>query len=133
MNTKMYLMKCMFSSDLQNHKENIFQHKSTKNSILKSSQVFRIDYFDPSTYKGASDSYIAFTNASLEQTGDKYIEFMNFLFSNPQCVGGIHIEPIRELLSLDSDLNKQSYEYAEKRQYLTNFFNFFQSSGQLKN
>ncbi|CAM8360202.1 hypothetical protein [Candidatus Methylopumilus universalis] len=99
-----------------------------KNSILKSSQVFCVNYFDPSTYKGSTDSYIAFTNASLEQTGDKYIEFMNFLFSNPQCVGGIHIEPIRELLNLDSDLNKQSYEYAEKRQYLTNFFHFIKQS-----
>ena len=42
---------------------------------------------------------------------------MEYLFLNDLCIGGIHIEPIRELLNLTYDINKQSYSYAEKRGY----------------
>lgn len=98
-----------------------------KNEILEKEKVFCVNYFDPTTYSGGNN-YVAFTNASLEQTGDKYEEFMNYLFNNQNCIGGIHIEPIRELLNLNNKLNKQSYFYAEKRGYLTNFFDFMKKA-----
>jgi len=98
-----------------------------KNEILQRQNIFCVNYFDSTTYSGGIN-YIAFTNASLEQTGNDYQEFMNYLFSNNNCVGGIHIEPIRELLNLNSELNKQSYLYSEKRGYLTNFLHFMKKA-----
>jgi hypothetical protein len=98
-----------------------------KNGILEKENIFCVNYFDSATYSGGNN-YIAFTNASLEQTGKDYEEFMYYLFNNKNCIGGIHIEPIREILNLNSELNKQSYLYAEKRGYLTNFFNFMKKA-----
>jgi hypothetical protein len=100
-----------------------------KNKILTKENVFKVNYFEESTFTSPNQEFLAFTNASLEQTGDKYEGFMNYLIKNPLCSGGIHIEPIRELLDLSNDLNKQSFIYAENRKYLTNFEKFMRSSG----
>ena len=49
---------------------------------------------------------------------------MKYLFNLENCLGGIHIEPIKELLDLKVDLNKQSYDYSHKRGYLNDFYKF---------
>jgi hypothetical protein len=96
--------------------------KLIENKILDQEKVRLVNYFDVDTFSGASIAYAAFTNASLEQSGDRYKDFMEFLVGNPMCLGGIHIEPIRELLDLSNPLNVQSFKYAEKRGYLTDFY-----------
>lgn len=98
--------------------------KLIENNIVKSTNAIRVDYFDPETFMSPKECNVIFTNASLEQTGIRYKDFMNFLFSSDSVVGGIHIEPIRDLLALDNELNIQSYEYAERRGYLTGFYEF---------
>ena len=98
--------------------------KLIENEILSKDKVGLTNFFEPSSYFSPSLKYIAFTNASLEQTGENYKQFMEYLFLNDLCIGGIHIEPIRELLNLTYDINKQSYSYAEKRGYLKNFYNY---------
>jgi hypothetical protein len=84
-------------------------------------QVFILDYFDSTTFVGANQPYVAFTNASLEQTGDRFEPFIDYLIGHTNCVGGIHIEPIREILDLSNPLNRQSYDYAQRRNYLKDF------------
>jgi hypothetical protein len=98
--------------------------KLIDNKILNENKVYRTDYFDPSTFFSPDCNYLAFTNASLEQSGDNYHNFMNYLIDNDKCKGGIHIEPIRELINLDYDINQQSFEYAKVRGYLNGFYNF---------
>ena len=102
-------------------------NKLVDNKILSHDKVHRTDYFDPSTFFGPDAKYIAFTNASLEQSGDRYHDFVNYLIDNNKCLGGIHIEPMRELLDLQHKINQQSFEYAENRGYLTGFCEYMSS------
>jgi hypothetical protein len=96
--------------------------KLIENKILDEEKCRLVNYFDVNSFSGAPVPYAAFTNASLEQSGDQFKDFMRFLVGNPRCLGGIHIEPVRELLDLSNPLNVQSYGYAEKRGYLTDFY-----------
>lgn len=96
--------------------------------VVKPGRAFQVDYFDKNTYQAPQESFVAFTNASLEQAGENYHDFLNFLFSNNQCIGGIHIEPISDLVAPTHDLNKFSIRYAERRAYLTNFYHFMKAS-----
>ena len=101
--------------------------KLVDNKILLDKRVFRVDYFEPKTFQSPTKSFIAFTNASLEQTSDKYKLFMDYLIKNEFCSGGIHIEPIKELIDITQPLNKQSFEYSKKRNYLNGFVEFLNS------
>ena len=98
--------------------------KLSKNSILEPRNIRQVDYFDTKTYWAPAAPFVAFTNASLEQTGSQFQDFMSFLINCRDCVGGIHIEPIRELLDLNCELNQQSFRYAQRRNYLTGFVEF---------
>ena len=97
--------------------------------IIKSGKAFKVDYFDRDSFQAPPESYIAFTNASLEQAGENYQEFVNFLFSDEKCIGGIHIEPISDLVSPTHNLNKFSIDYAKRRAYLTDFYEYMKNSG----
>lgn len=99
-----------------------------RKEIVSRELAMQVDYFKPDTFWAPSRPFIAFTNASLEQSGSKYQLFMDFLIDNPMCLGAIHIEPVRELLS-KSMLDQNSYKYAEQRGYLTGFLSFLKSRG----
>lgn len=99
------------------------------NKILKKDNIFRVDFFDTNTYKSPREAFIAFTNASLEQTGVRYNLFIDYLINNNNCLGGLHIEPIKEIIDTSHILNKQSYEYASKRNYLDGFVAYFKNKG----
>lgn len=99
-------------------------NKLIANNIVADSHALVVDYFDSNTYAGAPDSFVAFTNASLEQTGNGYAPFMEYLIKNSMCCGGIHIEPIKELLDLTTPLNRQSFDYATRRSYLDGFISY---------
>jgi hypothetical protein len=103
--------------------------KLIENNIVKKNNAFRVDYFKPETYKSPSEDFVAFTNASLEQSGSNYKDFMNYLFKNNSCIGGIHIEPISDLVKPEHPLNINSISYTNKRGYLNNFYNFMLESG----
>ena len=98
--------------------------KLVENGIVSPSNVLRIDYFDEATFTAPQKPFFAFTNASLEQSGAAFQPFLKFLVSSQTCLGGVHIEPIRELLDLNCQLNQQSYKYARARGYLTGFVDF---------
>lgn len=97
--------------------------------IVQSGRAFQVDYFDRATFKAPPEPYLAFTNASLEQAGEGYPGFINFLFSDSNCIGGIHIEPISDLVLPTHSLNIFSIDYAKRRAYLTNFYEFMKNSG----
>jgi len=78
------------------------------------------DYYKPDyNFKLAPDSII-YTVASLEQVGDKWDKFVDYLLDQKPklCV---HIEPIAELLSQDNLLDYLSVQYFLKRNYLSGF------------
>lgn len=102
--------------------------KLVKNGIVPANNVFNVNYFDDKTFPILDRKYIAFTNASLEQAGNDYKEFVDFLIKDPKCEMAVHIEPIRELLDLTNPLNVQSFAYAQQRQYLTGFSDYLENS-----
>jgi hypothetical protein len=80
---------------------------------------YTVDFFDPNTYTGPPELFIAFTNAALEQSGQEFGPFIDYLITNKNCVGGIHIEPIAELLNPFDSLDRQSIHYTSSRNYLS--------------
>lgn len=78
------------------------------------------DYFNPDYSFDLKRNSAVYTVASLEQIGDKWGPFLDYLLEkSPSIV--IHIEPIAELLDRNSLLDLLSIEYFEKRNYLKGF------------
>lgn len=98
--------------------------KLVSDNVVDELNSFRVDYFSPSSYMSPNEPFVAFTNASLEQAGDGYKDFMQFLINNEKCKMGVHIEPISDLVKPDTALNVQSKRYAEKRKYLHGFYEY---------
>lgn len=101
--------------------------KLLENKILEKNNIFCVDYFKKESFAAPAEKYIAFTNASLEQVGNRYQDFINYLNDDKNCEIVIHIEPIRDLLNIESPLNRQSYEYEERRGYLDGFYDFIKN------
>ena len=90
--------------------------------LLPDKKLFahKFDYYYPDyDFKMKQDS-VVYTVASLEQIGNKYDKFINYiLLNNPKLC--IHIEPISELLDENNLLDYLSIEYFKKRNYLSGF------------
>ena len=75
------------------------------------------DYFKPNRDLKIRDNSAVITVASLEQTGSKFNEFIDYLVEQkPSLV--IHIEPMWEPLDETNLLDHLSIKYFEKRNYL---------------
>jgi hypothetical protein len=89
-----------------------------------------VDFFDPNTYKGPMQKYIIFTNDALEQTGAKFFKFMDFHMRNPNCIGGMHFEPIPNQFQGNLGIQSDLYHYA--RGYLTGFLEYIALSKEIE-
>lgn len=98
--------------------------KMVKDEIVEPGRSFCVDYFTPSSFVEPKETYCAFTNASLEQAGSQFKEFMNFIIESPNCRAGVHIEPIGDLIIPNTVLNRASIQYMKKRGYLDGFYKF---------
>ena len=75
------------------------------------------DYFKPNRDLKIKDNSAVITVASLEQTGSKFNEFVDYLVAQkPSLV--IHIEPMWEPLDETNLMDYLSIKYFEKRSYL---------------
>jgi trans-aconitate methyltransferase len=75
------------------------------------------DYFNPDSEIRLDSNAAVFTIASLEQTGEDFIKFIDYLLANePQIV--VHVEPIGEMLNPRNLLDNLSVRYFRKRRYL---------------
>ncbi len=91
--------------------ENIFAH--------------RFNFFEPDYAFDFETNSVAMTIASLEQTGQNFRPFIQYLLDKkPSLV--IHIEPIAELLDESHPLDKLSIEYFRKRNYLDGLLSFLE-------
>lgn len=94
----------------------------------------KFDYFNPdSSFKIAPKSAV-FTFASLEQTGEDYKKFVDYILKNkPEVV--VNIEPIAEILDPNRLPDYLSIEYFKKRKYINGFLNYLrelESKGSVK-
>jgi hypothetical protein len=83
-----------------------------------SSKNFNFFDFDKS-YQLQQNSGV-YTFAALEQIGDKYHDFVNFLVNNQPGVC-LHVEPMGEFLEEQNLCDFLSIKYFEKRNYLNGF------------
>lgn len=86
----------------------------------------RFNYFNPKLDNAINlkkNNWSCFTVASLEQLGNDFLKFINFLKNHkPKII--INIEPINELMSKDKILDYLSVKYSKKRNYLENYYNY---------
>jgi hypothetical protein len=75
------------------------------------------DYFNPDNSILLESGSAVFTIASLEQTGEKFVEFIDYLIRNKPSIV-VHVEPIGEMLDPNNLLDNLSVRYFQKRGYL---------------
>jgi hypothetical protein len=81
------------------------------------------DFFNPNLDLVIKENSLFLTVASLEQTFDGYMKFVDFMLkSKPMLV--INIEPMAEFLDPGNLLDLLSLKYFTKRNYLNNYFNY---------
>jgi len=84
------------------------------------------DYFKPDRTFALLPNSVVCTVASLEQTGDQFTEFIDYLMENkPKLV--LHIEPIGEVLDESKLLDFLSLKYFRKRNYLNGLVTYVQT------
>jgi len=94
----------------------------------------RFNFFEPDNAFTLASGAAVFTAAALEQVGDRYASFVQYLIRNKVNLC-IHIEPISELLDENNLLDFLSISYFKRRNYLSGFLNYLralESDGTIK-
>ena len=78
------------------------------------------DYFNPELNFKIDDNSVIFTVASLEQIGNKWDKFVNYLIDQKPKLC-FHVEPIGEMLDENVLVDYLSIQYFKKRNYLNGF------------
>ena len=91
-----------------------------KNGVDSKIHGQNFDFFKPDQKFKIEDEGLVYTTAALEQIGDRFQPFLDYLLSQhpSMCV---HIEPIAELLDSENLMDYLSVEYFKKRKYLSGF------------
>lgn len=105
--------------------------KASQNIIKEISELginnkitgYNFDYFNPDYSIDIAPNSAIFTCASLEQIGDNYKGFIDYLFAKqPELC--IHFEPEADILNKDSLVDKLSIMYFNKRKYLNGLLSY---------
>lgn len=92
------------------------------------------NFFKPNHFIEIPENSGFLTVAALEQIGDKYMQFVDFILEKKPRVC-VHLEPIDELLDQNSLLDRLSTLYFRKRNYLHGFLPYLhhlQEEGKIK-
>jgi hypothetical protein len=81
------------------------------------------DYYNPDRGFRLDPGSIVCTFASLEQVGEHFTDFVQYLIENRPSLC-VHVEPIGELLNEGNLLDYLSLLYFRKRNYLTGFLDY---------
>jgi hypothetical protein len=92
----------------------------------KKLKAHHFDFFSPDNNFKLDPKGALFTMTSLEQTGDRYKDFIDYILKNKPALC-IHVEPTNETLNKESLLDYLSIEYAKKRKYLNGFIDYLKS------
>jgi hypothetical protein len=104
------------------------------NGIDSNIKGYNFDYFNPDLSFSIKQNSIIYTVASLEQVGDKWTKFIEYIIDEKPklCV---HVEPIAEMLDEDTLIDNLSIRYFKKRNYLEGFLDglkLLESQGKLE-
>lgn len=84
------------------------------------------DFFNPNYEFDIREDSAILTVAALEQTGENYEKFVEYLLEKKPKVC-INFEPMSEFLDNKNLIDFLSIKYFEKRKYLKNYLNFLES------
>jgi hypothetical protein len=113
--------KNFFGLDWSKSSQKIFRILNKKFSNIKGSNF---DFFNPKiNFNLEKNNWAAYTTHSMEQIGNKYKKFYNFLKKKKPGVI-VNIEPIPEILNSSGLLDNLSIYYMKKRKYLNGYLNF---------
>ena len=96
--------------------------------------AYKFDYFNPNYSFKLPPKSAVLTVASLEQTGQNYKKFVEYLLKNKPEIC-VHIEPIAELRDPKTLPDYLSIEYFKKRKYIKGFLDYLrklESRGKIK-
>lgn len=80
----------------------------------------KFDYFSPDSSFKLEPLSAVFTVASLEQIGNGYGPFIDYLLENQPSIV-VHIEPFRDLLDEKNPVDLTSIEYMKQRNYIDGY------------
>ena len=92
-------------------------------NICNNIKGYNFDYFNPNYDIEIPPNTAVFTCASLEQVGENYKDFIDFLLAKKPDLC-INFEPMSEVLDESSLVDKLSILYFEKRKYLKNYLTY---------
>jgi len=81
---------------------------------------YNFDFFNPNYDVEVPEKSIFFTVAALEQVGDNFGSYIDFIFDKSPDIC-INIEPMSELLDDNNLIDSLSVKYFDKRKYLNGF------------
>jgi len=84
---------------------------------------YNFDYFNPDYNINIDENSAIFTCASLEQIGENFKEFVDYLIAKKPKMC-IHFEPSSELLNKNILIDKLSILYFNKRKYLKGYLTY---------
>lgn len=93
--------------------------------IDKNIEGYNFDFCNPDYNIDISPNSGIITIAALEQIGDNFKEFINYLLKKKPTIC-IHIEPIDELMNRSNIIDNLSVLYCRKRKYLYKFLPYLQ-------
>lgn len=97
--------------------------KLVKEGIDRNMDARKFDFFNPDNKFILGKNSIIYTVAALEQVGENFIKFVDYLMKNKPKLC-IHIEPIGELLDDNNLMDYLSIKYFKKRNYLSGFLSY---------
>jgi hypothetical protein len=86
---------------------------------------YNFDFFNPDYNLEIPENSAIFTCSALEQIGENYKEFVNFLLAKKPDLC-INFEPCSELLDENSLVDKLCILYSEKRNYLKGYLSYLE-------
>ena len=113
-----YPDKCLHGLDWTSSSQDIIG--KINSSVGTDIKCHRFNFFEPDRQFDLKPNSMAYTIAALEQVGDRFVDFVEYLIEKKPKVC-IHMEPMSELLDENSVVDFLSIEYFKKRNYLSGF------------
>jgi hypothetical protein len=95
----------------------------SESEIITKIKGYNFDYFKPDYSIDIDPNSVIFTCASLEQMGENYKDFVDYLIHKKPDLC-INFEPMSEILNENSLVDKLSILYFKKRNYLKNYLTY---------
>ncbi|MBI5732374.1 hypothetical protein HY967_00225 [Candidatus Jorgensenbacteria bacterium] len=123
----------LYGLDWARSSQQILEHLKVDDHDKRNISGNYFDFFNPDHNFELDKNSGVYTVAALEQTGDKFNSFLEYLLENKnKPVICIHTEPIAELLDADNLVDYLSIEYFKERNYLSGFLTYLRNLEQQK-